>query len=95
MMTHDQAIDALCGCAATVTVLSYQEAIEAYFDLRGMDIPATRTSPGESGEDALVHLLRSEVFAVLRRHDVSEQCFGEVAMVTFSALASPADRIET
>lgn len=36
-MTHDEAIAALCGCAATVTVLSYQEAIEGYFKLRGMD----------------------------------------------------------
>lgn len=35
-MTHNEAIDAICGCAATVTVLSYREAIEAYLDLRGM-----------------------------------------------------------
>jgi hypothetical protein len=33
---HDEAIDALCGCAATVTVLSYQEAIEGYLSLRGL-----------------------------------------------------------
>lgn len=33
-LTHDEAIDALCGCAATVTVPSYQEAIEGYFKLR-------------------------------------------------------------
>ena len=38
-MSHDAAIDALCGCAATVTVLSYQEAIEGYFTLRGLEIP--------------------------------------------------------
>jgi len=37
-LTHDQAIDALCGCAATVTVLSYQEAIEGYFSLRGISV---------------------------------------------------------
>lgn len=35
-LTHEQALDALCGCAATVTVLSYQEAIEGYFALRGL-----------------------------------------------------------
>ena len=35
------AIDAICGCAATVTVLSYQEAIESYLDLRGIDLDAT------------------------------------------------------
>lgn len=29
-----------------------------------------------------VEQLRSDVFAILRRHDVSEQCFAEVAMVT-------------
>ena len=34
-MTHDEAIDAICGCAQTVTVLSYQEAIEGYLKLRG------------------------------------------------------------
>lgn len=38
--THAEAIDALCGCAATVTVLSYQEAIEGYFKLRDLPIPA-------------------------------------------------------
>lgn len=38
-LSHDEAIAALCGCAATVTVLSYQEAIEGYFSLRGMGIP--------------------------------------------------------
>lgn len=38
-MGHDEAIDALRGCAATVTVLSYQEAIEGYFTLRGLKIP--------------------------------------------------------
>jgi hypothetical protein len=35
-LSHDEAIDAICGCAATVTVLSYQEAVEAYLNLRGM-----------------------------------------------------------
>ncbi|WP_332772969.1 hypothetical protein [Phenylobacterium sp.] len=44
-LTHDQAIDALCGCAATVTVLSYQEAIEGYFKLRGLPIPGGAQRP--------------------------------------------------
>ena len=35
-MTHDEALDAITGCAATVTVLSYQEAIEGYLKLRGI-----------------------------------------------------------
>ena len=37
-MTHDEALDAITGCAATVTVLSYQEAIEGYLKLRGVAI---------------------------------------------------------
>ena len=40
-LSHEAAIDAICGCAATVTVLSYQEAIESYLDLRGIDLDAT------------------------------------------------------
>lgn len=38
-MTHDAAIKALCDCAATVTTLSYQEAIEGYFKLRNLEVP--------------------------------------------------------
>ncbi len=38
-MSHHEAIEALCGCAATVTLLSYQEAIEGYFALRRLSIP--------------------------------------------------------
>lgn len=52
--THEEAIEALCGCAATVSVLSYQEAIEGYFKLRGLDIPDTAAetwvSNGGDGE---------------------------------------------
>lgn len=47
--THDEAIDALCGCAATVTVLSYQEAIEGYFKLRGLPIPSAAPAPDTAG----------------------------------------------
>lgn len=36
--------------------------------------------------------LRSEIFAVLRRHDVSEQCFAEVAMVTQAKMSAPPER---
>jgi hypothetical protein len=43
-LTHDEAIDAICGCAATVTVLSYQEAIESYLDLRGIDPDAIQAT---------------------------------------------------
>jgi len=35
-MGHEEAIEAICGCSRTVTVLSYQEAIEGYLKLRGM-----------------------------------------------------------
>lgn len=35
-LSHDEALDAIIGCAATVTVLSYQEAIEGYLKLRGI-----------------------------------------------------------
>lgn len=48
--THDEAIAALCGCAATVSVLSYQEAIEGYFKLRGLEIPTDGGSTGSKAE---------------------------------------------
>lgn len=35
-MGHHEAIEALCRCASTVSALSYQEAIEGYLKLRGM-----------------------------------------------------------
>lgn len=44
-LSHDAAIAAICGCAATVTVLSYQEAIEGYLKLRGIEF--------DGGTDAL------------------------------------------
>lgn len=36
---HAEAIDLISGCARTVTVLSYEEAIRAYFSLRGISLP--------------------------------------------------------
>jgi hypothetical protein len=36
---------------------------------------------------AIISDLRSDVFEILRRHDVSDQCFAEVAAVTYAALA--------
>ena len=56
-LTHDEAIDAICGCAATVTVLSYQEAIEAYLDLRGIDILAIQAT--EARAQGLVETLEN------------------------------------
>lgn len=44
-LTHDEAIDAICGCARTVTVLSYQEAIEGYLELRHLSVDQMRKSP--------------------------------------------------
>jgi len=46
-LSHDEAIDELCGCSATVTVLSYQEAIEGYLALRGMTPDAFRPAASE------------------------------------------------
>ena len=36
--------------------------------------------------DIRVAKLRSDIFEVLRQHDVSEQCFAEVAMITHAAI---------
>ena len=44
-MTHDEALAAIVGCARTVTVLSYEEAIVGYLHLRGM-LPAQGTEAG-------------------------------------------------
>ena len=46
-LTHNAAIDALCKCAASVSVLSYQEAIEGYFKLRGLAVP--NQQPAQDG----------------------------------------------
>lgn len=51
-LSHNEAIDALVGCALTVTLLSYQEVIEGYFLLRGLKIPPDRDSD-LSARDAL------------------------------------------
>jgi hypothetical protein len=39
-----------------------------------------------TAQAARLKALRSDIFAVLRAHDVSEQCFAEVAMITHAAL---------
>jgi hypothetical protein len=49
-MSHDEALDALCGCARTVTVLSYQEAVEGYLELRGTTLRRFESSLAK-GED--------------------------------------------
>ncbi len=64
ILDHDAAIDALCGCAATVTTLSYQEAIEGYFALRGLPHPAaiqslSRTEELVKGKAELLGLMDS------------------------------------
>lgn len=41
-LTHEEALDAICACSATVTLLSYEEAIEAYLSLRGWREPTER-----------------------------------------------------
>lgn len=64
-LSHNEAIKSLCDCAATVTVLSYQEVIEGYFKLRGLpvpsDAPVENAKPALSANDRhLVALLRRE-----------------------------------
>lgn len=39
MVGHNEALAALCSCAATISVLSYEEAINGYFALRGWSLP--------------------------------------------------------
>jgi hypothetical protein len=51
MMTHEQALDAVCRCAATVTVLSCPEAIEAYLELRGIPRDSDGTATAAACED--------------------------------------------
>lgn len=46
-LNHDQAMDCICG-AAGVTVLSYEEAISAYFRLRGLGDPAASAPTPET-----------------------------------------------
>ena len=53
-LSHDAAIDAICNCASSVSVLSYQEAIEGYFKLRGLPIPPP---PSLAAQDGLVEAL--------------------------------------
>lgn len=47
-MTHDEAIEAIVGCAMAVTVLSYQEAIEGYLTLRGMTAQGMSTGTAKT-----------------------------------------------
>jgi len=46
---HNQAMDCIIG-AAGVTVLSYEEAITAYFGLRGLTIPPDPRPTPPTGE---------------------------------------------
>lgn len=52
-LSHDAAIQALCDCAATVTVLSYQEVVEGYFKLRDLPIPASPSPATSDGVEGL------------------------------------------
>lgn len=47
-LNHDDAVKALCDCARTVTVLSYEEVIDGYFKLRGL--PDPRLFDAQSGD---------------------------------------------
>lgn len=58
-LSHDEAIDAICNCASSVSVLSYQEAIEGYFKLRGLLIPP---APSLAAQDGLVESLGDRLF---------------------------------
>lgn len=58
-LSHAAAIDAICGCARTVSVLSYQEAIEGYLNLRGLGslikTPAEWTCERQDGDDGEIY----------------------------------------
>lgn len=70
-LSHQEAIKALCDCAATVTVLSYQEVIEGYFNLRGLSIPADRrSSPPQN--DAGVEDDAEEAYQIGKREGYEE-----------------------
>lgn len=69
-LSHDAAIDAICKCAASISVLSYQEAIEGYFKLRGLPIP---DAPSLAAQDGLVEAAGELAFAEAeyrRKHDL-------------------------
>ena len=53
-----------------------------------MSAPDTQASEGAVGEVRPFTKLRADVFEVLRRHDVSDQCFAEVAAITYAAVAA-------
>lgn len=46
-----------------------------------------RRADTRAPDTELLEKVRADVFAVLRRHDVSEQCFAEVAMITQAAIS--------
>jgi hypothetical protein len=74
-LTHDEAIDAICGCAATVTVLSYQEAIESYLDLRGIDpdaIQATEARMSSAERERCARIVERRVEARFNEHGTRE-----------------------
>jgi len=71
-LSHDEAIKALCDCAATTTVLSYQEAIEGYFSLRGLPIPPEPTAQQGGEEERAAELIRSYFAARQARNDCPE-----------------------
>ena len=80
-LSHEAAIEALCGCAATVTTLSYQEAIEGYFKLRGLPIPPDCIARPATGAQSLE--VRAKV-----RDDASILFDLKVAATTFRTVQS-------
>lgn len=74
---HVECLAENCGCG-TCHHETRAEAIAAWNQRPAQDST-------QEAESELVERLRSEIFAILRRHDVSEQCFAEVAMVAHAA----------
>lgn len=44
--------------------------------------------PATMDPKVMLAAVRSDVFSVLRRHEVTEQCFAEIAMVTQAAISA-------
>jgi hypothetical protein len=68
------AAQALCASGWTY-------AIEAFAAHRRSSVSAVEAESG-----VILKKLRSDVFEILRRHDVSDECFAEVAAVTHAAI---------
>ena len=91
-LSHKEALEAIIGCSATTTVLSYQEAIEGYLKLRGL--AHTTLPPADAG---LVALLRevadaaNDMIAALNEQVMTPKRYNKAGQ----RLQAARDRIDT